>query len=148
MIDFKFHHQKNQEVIDAINLVSFKEKEPLLPSERTPWYLIIYYQNIAIGVASFIESDPETWEITSICVKDKLRGKKIGTYLLKFMQTKIRDLGGRWTIVFVSIGMKNFFVKNGFHESNNGELIENNGDMLLKMAKFLPGKTYRSRTRY
>lgn len=148
MIDFKFHHEKNEDVINAINKVGFKERKPFLPSERTPWYLIIYYQNIPIGVASFIESDPETWEITSIYVLEKLKKQKIGSYLLKFMQTKIRDLGGRWAIIYSPLALKSFFLKNGYHVSNNGEIIENNGDILLKMAKFLPGKTYRPRTRY
>ena len=148
MIDFKFHHEKNKEVLEAIKRVKYQDRDPFLPSERSSWYLIIYYQNIPIGVGSFIESDPETWEITSFYVHEKLRGQKIGSYILKFIQTKIRDLGGRWCIVFMPLAQKNFLLKNGYHESNNGEIIEKNGDMYLKMAKFLPGKTYRPRTRY
>ncbi len=148
MIDFKFFHEDNIEVKDAAEKVGFKQREPFLPSERKPWFLIIYFKNIAIGVASFIESDPETWEITSIYVREQLRHQKIGSYMLKFMQTKIRDLGGRWAIIHIPFAMKDFVLRNGYHESNDGEIIEKSGGVYLKTAKFLCQKSYRPRTRY
>ncbi len=148
MIDFKFFHEENEMVKEAIEKVGFIERTPFLTSERKPWYLIIYFKNIPIGVASFRESDPETWEITSIYVREQVRKKKIGSYMLKFMQTKIRDLGGRWSIIFIPYALKEFVFKNGYHESNNGEIIKKDGDVYLKTARFLCKKSYRPRTRY
>ncbi len=148
MIDFKFSHQETSETKEEKKQVSYLDREAFSPSENKPWFLTIFLQKTPIGVSSFLEIDPETWEIISLTVKDSCRHKKVGTYTLKFMETKIKELGGRWAIVFVPYGMKEFFSKNGYHISNNGEFVEKDGGMYLKMAKFLYPKTYRSRTRH
>ena len=148
MIDFKFSHQETAEIQKAKDQVSYLARDNFSPSENKPWFLTILLQKTPIGVGSFLEIDPETWEIISITVREDCRHKKVGSYTLKFIETKIKELGGRWTIVFIPLQMKDFFSKNGYHVSNNGEFIEKDGDMYLKMAKFLYPKTYRSRTRH
>ena len=148
MIDFKFSHQETAEIQKAKDQVSYLARDNFSPSENKPWFLTIFLQKTPIGVSSFLEIDPETWEIISITVREDCRHKKVGSYTLKFIETKIKELGGRWTIVFIPLQMKDFFSKNGYHVSNNGEFIEKDGDMYLKMAKFLYPKTYRSRTRH
>lgn len=146
MIDFKFSHQESEEAKEAERRVGFLPRENISFSENKPWFLTIYLERTPIGVGSFLEIDPETWEIVNLTVREDCRHKKVGTYTLKFIETKIKELGGRWAIVFIHIDMKSFFIKNGYHTSNDGELIEKDGDMYLKMAKFLYPKTYRSRT--
>lgn len=148
MIDFKFSHQETNEIKEAEKEVVFLSRNNVSFSENKPWFLVIYLQKTPIGVGSFLEIDPETWEIISLTVRESCRHKKVGTYTLKFMETKIKELGGRWAIVFIHLDQKEFFMKNGYHVSNNGEFVEKDGDMYLKMAKFLYPKTYRSRTRY
>ena len=146
MIDFKFSHQETAEIKQEEKQVAYLARNSISPSENKPWFLTIFLQKAPIGVGSFLEIDPETWEIVSITVREDCRHKKVGTYTLKFMETKIKELGGRWAIVFIPLTMKDFFSKNSYHVSNNGEFIEKDGDMYLKMAKFLYPKTYRSRT--
>lgn len=148
MIDFNFSHQETAEIQKAKDQVSYLARDNFSSSENKPWFLTIFLQKTPIGVGSFLEIDPETWEIVSITVREDCRHKKVGSYTLKFMETKIKELGGRWTIVFIPLQMKDFFSKNGYHVSNNGKFIEKDGDMYLKMAKFLYPKTYRSRTRH
>lgn len=146
MIDFNFSHQETAEIKQEEKQVAYLGRDNFSPSENKPWFLTIFLQKAPIGVGSFLEIDPETWEIVSITVREDCRHKKVGSYTLKFMETKIKELGGRWTIVFIPLQMKDFFSKNGYHVSNNGEFIERDGDVYLKMAKFLYPKTYRSRT--
>ena len=148
MIDFKFSHQETAEIKQEEKQVAYLARDNFSLSENKPWFLTIFLQKAPIGVGSFLEIDPETWEIISITVREDCRHKKVGSYTLKFIETKIKELGGRWTIVFIPLQMKDFFSKNGYHVSNNGEFIEKDGDMYLKMAKFLYPKTYRSRTRH
>lgn len=148
MIDFKFSHQETAEIKQEEKQVAYLARDNFSSSENKPWFLTIFLQKTPIGVGSFLEIDPETWEIISITVREDYRHKKVGSYTLKFMETKIKELGGRWTIVFIPLQMKDFFSKNGYHVSNNGEFIEKDGDIYLKMAKFLYPKTYRSRTRH
>ena len=148
MIDFKFSHQETAEIKQEEKQVAYLARDNFSSSENKPWFLTIFLQKTPIGVGSFLEIDPEAWEIISITVREDCRHKKVGSYTLKFMETKVKELGGRWTIVFIPLQMKDFFSKNGYHVSNNGEFIEKDGDIYLKMAKFLYPKTYRSRTRH
>lgn len=148
MINFNFYHEKNDKVIEAETALHFNDKNPISLTEKHKWYLLIYYKETVIGMASFIEVDPETWEIVSLKVRDKLEHQKIGTYLLKFSETKIKELGGRWAISYIPLDLKPFFSKNYYHVSNEGEIIEKNGLLLVKIAKFLYPKTHKSRTKY
>ncbi len=148
MINFYFYHEENDKVKEAENTIDFQNKEPFSLTEKHKWYLLIYYKETVIGMASFIEVDPETWEIVSLKVRDRLEHQKIGTYLLKFSETKIKELGGRWVISYLPLSLKPFFSKNKYHVSNNGEIIEKDGLLLVKNAKFLYPKTYKSRTKY
>lgn len=111
MIDFKFSHQETAEIQKAKDQVSYLARDNFSPSENKPWFLTIFLQKTPIGVGSFLEIDPETWEIISITVREDCRHKKVGSYTLKFIETKIKELGGRWTIVFIPLQMKDFFSK-------------------------------------
>lgn len=148
MINFKFFHEENETVKEAEKSLGFSNKDSFSFTEKHKWYLLIFYKDVVIGMASFIEVDPETWEIINLKVRDKLEHQKIGTYLLKFSETKIKELGGRWMICYIPLSLKPFFLKNHFHVSDNGEISENDGVLLVKMAKFLYPKTYKSRTKY
>lgn len=95
MIDFKFSHQETAEIQKAKDQVSYLARDNFSPSENKPWFLTIFLQKTPIGVGSFLEIDPETWEIISITVREDCRHKKVGSYTLKFIETKIKELGGR-----------------------------------------------------
>ena len=148
MIDFKFSHQETEEIKEVEKQVNYSARKSISFSENKPWFLAIYFGKTPIGVGSFLEIDPEAWEIVNLSVRGNCRHQKVGTYILKFMETKIKELGGRWSIAFIHLEMKDFFVKNNYHISNDGEFVEKDGDMYLKMAKFLYPKTYRSRTHH
>lgn len=148
MVNFKFFHEESKEIKTAKKSLDFKERKSFMASENTSWYLLIYYKDIPIGILCFLENDPETWEVVNIKVKDQLFHRKIGSYLLKFMETKVKDLGGRWVISYIPLSLEKFFLKNGYHESNNGEIIENNGGIQVKIAKFLYPNKFKSRTKY
>ncbi len=148
MINFNFFHEENEIVKEAEKSLGFLNKDSFSITEKNKWYLLIFYKDVVIGMASFIEVDPETWEMVSLKVRDKLEHQKIGTYLLKLSETKIKELGGRWMICYAPIALKSFFSKNRFHVSDDGKISEKDGVLLVKMAKFLYPKTYKSRTKY
>lgn len=140
MIDFKFTHSLNEEILKIKDEI-FNEEKPYQPNnEKTPWHLMIYFKNIPIGVASFLEIDPETFEVFDIGVKKEYRNHKIGSYMLKFIGTKVRELGGRKLLVHSTLDMKNFFSKNSFITKDDGEMQEINGLYYIEMLNSLVKK--------
>lgn len=113
------------------------------------WHLVLYFNDIAIACARFYPEDPETFHIGRVAVKKELRGKKIGTYLLKFVETKIKELGGRWATISSQLDKKGFYEKCGYHVMGEGEITYEQNCPHIGMAKLLiQKKGYKSRTQY
>lgn len=117
--------------------------------DSSSWHLVLFYNDYPIGCARFYSEDPETYHIGRVAVRKAFRNKKIGTYLLRFVETKIKELGGRWALVSSQLDKKGFYEKCGYHVAKEGEITFEEGCPHIDMAKLLiKKKGYRSRTQY
>lgn len=148
MIDFKFIRKENEDERSLKGTIFHDENRYTPKNEKIPWHLIIYFRNIPIGVASFLEIDPETFEIYDIGVKEEFRHHKVGSYILKFIGTKVKDLGGRYLEIYSPIELKTFFMKNSFKDIDNGEVVFLHGSPYLKLSSFLYQNSKYKRKRY
>lgn len=148
MINFKFSHGENEDVNSLKKKAKNLEWQPIQKRDKTPWNLLIYFQETPIGVASFLEIDPETYQIYDLFVLSEFRHHKVASYMLKFIGTKAKDLGGRWLLVYSSLELKNFFVKNSFQEENDGEVEFIGNVPIIKMSHFLYPKSYYKRKKF
>jgi predicted GNAT family N-acyltransferase len=108
------------------------------------WCLVLYFNGTPIATGRIKEVDPETYRIGRVAVLKEFRGKKVGTYVLKFLETKIRTLGGRKVILGAQIDKRGFYEKCGYHASE-GEIFFDEGHPHLWMEKSLERKLYRHR---
>lgn len=148
MINFKFIHSENEEIISLKNIIGRLEWQNVQKRDKTPWNLLIYFQETPIGVASFLEIDPETYQIYDLYVLENFRHHKVASYMLKFIGTKVKDLGGRWLFVYSTLELKDFFLKNRFQEENNGEIEYVGKTPIIKMSYFLYPKGYYKKKRF
>lgn len=117
--------------------------------DNNSWHLTLFYNDYPIAVARFYPEDPETFHVGRVAVRKEFRGKKIGTFLMKFVETKIKELGGRWAILSSQLDKKDFYEKCGYHVSGEGEITYEQDCPHINMAKLLiKKKGYKSRTQY
>jgi predicted GNAT family N-acyltransferase len=107
------------------------------------WCLVLYFNNAPIATGRIKEIDPETYRIGRVAVLKEYRGKKIGTYVLKFLETKIKTLGGRKVILGAQLDKKVFYEKCGYRLSADSEVFTDEGHPHVWMEKTLERKLYR-----
>ena len=113
------------------------------------WHLVLLRDGLAIASARFYAEDPETYHIGRVAVRKEYRMHHVGTYLMRFVETKIRELGGRRALVSAQMDKKGFYEKCGYRDSGDGEIYLDQGCPHLDMAKLLvTEKRYRSRAKY
>lgn len=100
MIDFKFSHQETAKIKQEEKQVAYLARDNFSPSENKPWFLTIFLQKTPIGVGSFLEIDPETWEIISITVREDCRHKKLH---LEIYGSKNQRIGWKMDNCFYSL---------------------------------------------
>ena len=88
------------------------------------------------GVEIAYPVDPEHYMIAALTVDKRLRGRKIGTYAMKFLQTHIRELSGRYLMAYCPLGMERFFLSLGFKDVSLGEVsLDEFGQQSILMQK-------------
>lgn len=100
------------------------------------WHLVIYHDGKAIGCGRILKVDPETYRIGRVAVLKEYRGHQVGTYIVKFLQTKIKELGGRKAILLSQADKSAFYEKLGF-KSPTGEIIMEEDYPHIYMEKIL-----------
>jgi predicted GNAT family N-acyltransferase len=152
MIEAKFTHGLNADAKNLRQEVFVEEQgyqEEFEEVDKTAWHLVLYLNGAPIATGRILEEDPETYRIGRVTVKKAFRGHKVGTYLMKFLETKIRELGGRWAILDAQLEKKGFYEKCGYHVSDEGEIFYEEGHPHIRMAKLLIAKKgYKTRTKY
>ena len=61
--------------------------------------------------------DGVVFNIKEFCVKNDLRGKGIGTELLKEFEHRLKEMGIRETVLMTNLEDEEFYKKRGFHRS-------------------------------
>ena len=109
-------YTKENETIKKLRKEIFGEtKLPTLINEATVrYYLVLFLDETPLGYIEMGKIDPETYEVTSIGVVEKYRLQKVGTYLIKYGQVKLKTVGGRKMRALVEPTLLPFFSKNNF----------------------------------
>lgn len=109
-------YTKENETIKKLRKEIFGEtKLPTLINETTVrYYLVLFLDETPLGYIEMGKIDPETYEVTSIGVVEKYRLQKVGAYLIKYGQVKLKTVGGRKMRALVEPTLLPFFSKNNF----------------------------------
>ena len=104
--------------------------------DDTSLHLNLYHNDALLAVGRLVKIDPETYQIGRVAVKKEARGKKVGTYLMKFLETKIKELGGRKAIVHSQLDKKGFYEKCHYRPLD-GNIDEEQGVPHIYLIKIL-----------
>ena len=113
--------------------------------EDTSWSLVLYLDEVPIGTGRTRAIDPSTFAIERIAVKSQYRGKKVGTYLIRFLETKIRTLGGIKARLNAQADKVEFYQKQGYSILGEGEVFFEEHCPHVAMEKDLTKKGRSSR---
>lgn len=97
---------------------------------------VLYLDELPIATARLIEIDPETYHLGRVAVIKEMRGKKVGTYLVKFIEVKARSLGARKIALSSQLDKKGFYASLGYKETT-GEIYLDQGYPHVEMQKIL-----------
>lgn len=104
------------------------------------WCLVLYLDGYPISCGRIVEQDPETYLIQRVAVRAPFRGKKVGTYTMKYLMNKILSLGGRIALVHAQYDKLDFYKKLGFREYEDGEVHLEEGYPHIYVRKYLGKK--------
>ena len=110
------------------------EKDPV------SWHVVLYLDGTPISTGRVFEDDPETYHIGRICVKKPYRGRKVGTYTMKFLMTKAKTLGARKVILGAQVSKMGFYKKLGFRPVPYSGVFDDGGVPHQMMYKVLTKK--------
>ncbi|MCR5490784.1 MAG: GNAT family N-acetyltransferase [Bacilli bacterium] len=109
----------------------------LFERDATNWCLTLFAGTTPIATGSIYEEDPETYRIDNVAVLEGLRGQKIGSYVVKFLISKARSIGGRKVLAIVPLEFRSFFKKLGFRDDPMGEMKEIDGVYSMMLYKVI-----------
>jgi len=142
MIEERFHFGLPEEARKIREEVFTKEQG--FPAEidvdahdAESWHLVLFYNGVPIATGRAYAIDPETYQLGRIAVLKPYRGKKVGTYLLKFLCFKCRSLGARKVYLDSQLDKTPFYRSCGFREDPSGEVFFEEGVPHIKMGKLL-----------
>lgn len=107
------------------------------PEDDRSWSLVLYLDDLPIATGRILEIDPETYQIGRVAVKKELRGKTVGSTVLKFLATKARTLGARKIVLNAQLDKLPFYEKAGFAVSSDGLINFDEGKPHVWMEKIL-----------
>ena len=103
------------------------------------WSLTLYLDETCVATGRLIEEDPETYRIGRVAVKKELRHKKVGSYAMKFLMAKARELGARKAVVHAQVDKTPFYRQLGFKEVD-GEIFLEDGTPHVTMVRSIVSK--------
>ena len=106
------------------------------------WSLVVYLDHYPIATGRLIEMDPETYRIGRLAVRKGFRHQKVGSYTMKFLMSKARELGARKAIVHAQVDKREFYETLGFRPVD-GEIYLEDGTPHITLLKSLIKKRKR-----
>lgn len=125
MVQARFYHDLPMEAKIIRQEVFVEEQgfqEEFEDDESIYIHLVLFLDDKPISTARIKKLDPERYQLQRMAVLKPFRGLKIGTYTLKFCQTKIKTLGGREIVLEAQLDKSGFYAKNGF-KPIDGEIV-------------------------
>lgn len=95
--------------------------------DATAWHLVLFYKGLAVATGRILEEDPETYHLGRVAVLKEFRGHEIGRYLVKFLETKVREMGGRKCVLAAQADKQGFYAKCGYIPYGDGEIFYDEG---------------------
>ena len=113
--------------------------------DKEAHHVVLYLDGYPIATGRCFKIDPETYGIGRVAVRKQFRGKKIGTYILKFLETRIKSLGGRKALIHSQYDKRGFYYKNGYRYEKDALIFLEEGVEHISMYKILVRKNPRKK---
>ena len=84
--------------------------------------LVLYLDGFPIATGRLVKLDPSKYQIGRVAVKKEYRGKQIGSYIVRFLCKKARELGAATVLVHSQLEKRAFYLKLGFRILGDGEI--------------------------
>ena len=97
--------------------------------------LVLYLDKEPIATGRLVKIDPSRYQIGRIAVKREYRGKQVGSYLVRFLAKKAKELGARTVIVHAQIEKRSFYARLGFKILGEGEIDFDEGHPHVYMVR-------------
>ncbi len=140
MITYKFFKGLPDDAKIIRNTVFVKEQgfaEEFIPGEDdNAICLVIYLDDKPIATGRILKEDPETYHIGRVAVLKSYRNQKVGSTVLSFLETKIKEIGGRKATIGSQLDKKEFYEKCGYRVINSHIYYEENVPHIM-MGKLL-----------
>ncbi|MDY5441279.1 MAG: GNAT family N-acetyltransferase [Candidatus Enteromonas sp.] len=91
--------------------------------EDSSWCLVLFLDETPIATGRIRALDPATYAVERIAVLPAFRGQKVGTYLLRFLETKIKTLGAYKARLNSQADKVGFYQKQGYQIQGDGEVF-------------------------
>ncbi|MBO4541232.1 MAG: GNAT family N-acetyltransferase [Bacilli bacterium] len=104
------------------------------------WHVVLYLDGFPIATGRVFAEDPELYHIGRLAVRKAFRGQKVGTYAMKFLETKAKSLGARRLVLGAQLDKAPFYEKNGYSKNPTGEIYEEEGVPHILMFKTLKSR--------
>ena len=116
--------------------------------EDSSWCLVLFLDGLPIATGRIHPLDPEHFQIERVAVEKPFRGKSVGTYVVKFLCTKIKTLGGRIASLNAQLDKMGFYEHLGFRAIGDGEVFFEEGVPHIAMEKVLIPLARKGRGRF
>lgn len=103
--------------------------------DQESWHIVIYEDDKPIATGRAYQ-EGSSWHIGRIAIRKEHRGKGIGTLVMKKLEEKIKEEGGRRAILFSQYDKTAFYEKCGYRKEN-GDIVLDQGYPHIKMFKIL-----------
>lgn len=105
--------------------------------DETSPSLVLFLDGYPIATGRLRALNPERYKIERVAVRKAFRGKKVGTYCVKFLCTKIKTMGGRVACLHAQVDKMPFYERLGFAVVGDGEILYEEGVPHIEMEKIL-----------
>ena len=97
--------------------------------------LVLYLDETPIATGRLTKIDPSCYQIGRVAVRKPYRGKQVGSYLVRFLCKKAREMGARTCIVHAQMEKRAFYARLGFRLVGEGEIDFDEGHPHVYMSR-------------
>jgi len=97
--------------------------------------LVLYLDEYPIATGRLVKLDPARYQAGRLAVRKEYRGRQVGSYLLRFLCKKAKELGATTVIVHSQLDKRGFYLKLGFRILGDGEIDFDEGNPHVYMIR-------------
>ena len=103
--------------------------------DETAISLVLYRNGTPIGTGRLTKIDPSQYQIGRVAVRKPYRNQEIGSYLVKFLCKKAKQLGASTCLVHAQLEKRSFYLRLGFKIIGDGEIDFDEGHPHVYMIR-------------